>query len=100
MQQGSVLYAIVNEEADVSKAGQRHGVCHRCGWRGEVAKVRRRDRRRSNSETAYGRLCQECSTELLRASGVQGHHLRSEPTESAASHQPVEDDAIRRRSAS
>jgi hypothetical protein len=39
---------------------QRHGVCHRCGWRGNVGKVLRRDRRRLVSSNSYGRLCEEC----------------------------------------
>jgi hypothetical protein len=65
MQEGSVLCALKIDEVHVSKIGaMRHGVCHRCGWRGEVVKIRRQDRRRLKSEVAFGRLCQECATEL------------------------------------
>jgi len=98
---GAVLYAMVNEVAEVSKAGQRHGVCHRCGWRGEVAKVSRRDRRRANSETTYGRLCEECSTELFSASGNPDLHLHSDAEHSATTnHGDVGQESFRRRSAS
>ena len=41
------------------------GRCHRCGWRGSVTKVRRPDRSVIGSGRAYGRLCQECLSELI-----------------------------------
>jgi hypothetical protein len=44
---------------------QRHGACHRCGWNGLVCKVKRSDSRRFGIVPAYGRLCAECSAELL-----------------------------------
>ena len=43
----------------------RHGVCHRCGWTGPVAKVRRRDRRVLQTGSEFGRLCHECTDDLL-----------------------------------
>jgi Zn finger protein HypA/HybF involved in hydrogenase expression len=72
MQAGSVLCATDIKEADVSTDEQhRYGVCHRCGWRGEVAKIRRRDRRSLQSEIAYSRLCPECISDLYRLSDGQ-----------------------------
>jgi hypothetical protein len=41
---------------------QRPGVCHRCGWRGSVGKVHRRDRRFAMSANDYARLCDDCIT--------------------------------------
>jgi|NGEPerStandDraft_6_1074524.scaffolds.fasta_scaffold37557_4 hypothetical protein len=43
----------------------RQGVCHRCGWSGTVAEVRRDDRKRMNTGRMYGRLCSECVDDLL-----------------------------------
>jgi hypothetical protein len=45
--------------------GARDGVCHRCGWRGVVGKVRWRDRRQAAAPVPFSRLCQECADELL-----------------------------------
>jgi hypothetical protein len=42
-------------------------VCHRCGWKGVVGRVRRRERKHMQSGRAYGRLCQECVADLVRA---------------------------------
>jgi hypothetical protein len=42
-----------------------HGVCHRCGWRGAVAKVRRRDRKMLQTGRSFGYLCRECTDDLL-----------------------------------
>jgi hypothetical protein len=47
--------------------GQRPGVCHRCGWRGIVGTLHRRDREILGSGQHYGRLCQECVSDLLHA---------------------------------
>ncbi|MGP0111087.1 MAG: hypothetical protein ACLPR9_19900 [Acidimicrobiales bacterium] len=44
----------------------RHGVCHRCGWRGPVVKIGRRDRALLRTSEAYGRLCEGCIDDLLR----------------------------------
>lgn len=50
------------------------GLCHRCGWRGYVTKVRRHDRKLLGIDRAYGRLCQECVGALfagqLRREGI------------------------------
>ena len=51
-----------------------YGVCHRCGWRGNVGKVRRRDRKYMLSGRSFGRLCDECVVVLL-----QGHPSRQHP---------------------
>ena len=53
------------------RRGRRYGVCHRCGWVGMVDPVRRRDRRRLQTGRSFGRLCQECTTDLLRASSAE-----------------------------
>ncbi len=44
---------------------QKYGVCHRCGWKGPVAKVGRRQRRRLNTGRTYGRLCDNCVNDIL-----------------------------------
>jgi hypothetical protein len=46
---------------------QRQGTCHRCGWRGPVAKVSRRARKRLSIGNEYGRLCADCSGDLVKA---------------------------------
>ncbi len=46
---------------------QRQGVCHRCGWSGPVAKVGRGDRKRLKIGRSYGRLCSECTDDLIRS---------------------------------
>jgi hypothetical protein len=43
------------------------GVCHRCGWDGAVSKVSRKARRVLNSDQKYGRLCDECISDLERS---------------------------------
>jgi hypothetical protein len=40
------------------------GVCHRCGWRGEVAKFGRRERKMLGSRREFGRVCRTCFAEL------------------------------------
>jgi hypothetical protein len=50
--------------------GQRHGVCHRCGWAGTVGVVRGRDRRILKTGHRFGRLCQECVNDIVRAQPV------------------------------
>jgi hypothetical protein len=45
---------------------QRHGTCHRCGWKGSVSKVGRSDRKRLGIDREYGRLCQDCASDLAR----------------------------------
>ena len=58
---------------------QRHGVCHRCGWRGNVGKVLRRDRRYLVSGKTYGRLCEDCVAMLFHGQSAYGHgtgHVR------------------------
>jgi hypothetical protein len=56
---------------------RRTGVCHRCGWRGYVGKVRRRDSRCIQSGNANGRLYDECAAALLH-----GEAAVSNPDES------------------
>jgi hypothetical protein len=48
---------------------RRHGVCHRCGWAGEVSKVTRQLRKRLQIGRSFGRLCDDCLKDL--------HHLPS-----------------------
>jgi hypothetical protein len=55
---------------------QRDGVCHRCGWRGLVLKVGRRERKSLGVDRSYGRLCRDCARDLL----IQH---RSEPAKGA-----------------
>jgi hypothetical protein len=50
--------------------GQRQGVCHRCGWPGIVGEVRGRDRRTLKTGRRFGRLCQECVNDIVRAQPV------------------------------
>lgn len=40
------------------------GICHRCGWRGPVARVRRSIRTHLNMGRKYGRLCSDCIDHL------------------------------------
>jgi hypothetical protein len=49
---------------------QRHGVCHRCGWRGNVGTVSRRGRRYVVSGREYGRLCDDCVAVLSDGQSV------------------------------
>jgi hypothetical protein len=41
------------------------GVCHRCGWKAQVIKVHRVDRKRMGTGRDYGRLCDECVNHLV-----------------------------------
>ena len=50
--------------------GQRQGVCHRCGWTGLVGEVRGRNRRILKTGHRFGRLCQECVNDVVRAQPV------------------------------
>jgi hypothetical protein len=50
----------------LQQRGQRQGVCHRCGWRGIVGKLERRDREILKSAQHYGRLCQECVSDVFQ----------------------------------
>ncbi len=53
------------DRADESGAAQaRSGTCHRCGWKGPVAKVSRRERRTLDTGMTYGRLCAECTADV------------------------------------
>ena len=49
---------------------QRYGTCHRCGWRGSVVRVTRRDRKRSLGDRTFTRLCEDCVDELLGRHGT------------------------------
>jgi hypothetical protein len=71
-----VGFLTTSDEAGVARKAHQ-GVCHRCGWRGAVVKVRRRDRKLMKTGRAFGRLCHECTEELL--------HIRktSEPARAA-----------------
>ena len=53
-----------------------HGLCHRCGWRGAVAKVRRRDRKLLQTGRSFGYLCRECADDLLHISSAS-HRQRT-----------------------
>ena len=50
--------------------GLRQGVCHRCGWAGIVGEVRGRERRILRTGHRFGRLCQECVNDIMRAQPV------------------------------
>ena len=45
----------------------RNGTCHRCGWRGQVAKLNRRERRALPDDRNFTRLCDDCLNQLLHA---------------------------------
>jgi hypothetical protein len=45
---------------------RRNGTCHRCGWKGSVSKVGRNDRKRLGIDRQYGRLCEDCASDLAR----------------------------------
>lgn len=54
--------------SDKSEGGQfrsRRGVCHRCGWKGSVTKLARRERARLGTKE-FGRLCSDCVGDLVR----------------------------------
>ena len=51
----------------------RHGTCHRCGWRGHVAKITRRERRAFAGDRTFTRLCDECILELLHGRPEVAH---------------------------
>ena len=51
---------------------RRYGTCHRCGWKGAVAKVGRHDRKRLKTGHTFGRLCDECISDLMGAQGAPG----------------------------
>jgi hypothetical protein len=60
----------------------RYGTCHRCGWKGPVAKVSRRERRNLEIGRSFGRLCDECVSDLLgaqdaTATGVKAGKLKA-----------------------
>jgi hypothetical protein len=44
---------------------ERPGTCHRCGWRGMVSTVRRRERKHLPSGQSFARLCDDCLHELV-----------------------------------
>jgi hypothetical protein len=50
--------------------GQRQGVCHRCGWAGMVGEIHVRERRILRTGHRFGRLCEECVGDVLRAQPV------------------------------
>lgn len=43
---------------------RRYGVCHRCGWAGEVSRVTRQLRKRLQIGRSFGRLCDDCFKDL------------------------------------
>lgn len=51
---------------------RRYGTCHRCGWKGSVARVDRHDRKRLRTGRTFGRLCEECASELLETQALPG----------------------------
>jgi hypothetical protein len=50
--------------AGIVQERTRAGTCHRCGWRREISRVARADRRVPQIGFSYARLCQECRGEL------------------------------------
>ena len=44
---------------------QQRGVCHRCGWDGPVCQIPLTDLRHLKSAVAFGRVCDECASELF-----------------------------------
>ena len=59
---------------------ERHGACHRCGWKGPVSKVGRHDRKRLHVDRSYGRLCADCASELLRHQSARPAHQAAQKT--------------------
>jgi hypothetical protein len=57
-----------------------HGTCHRCGWKGPVTKVTRHDRRRLETGRSFGRLCEECMTDLAAS---RSRHPTAQPVQPA-----------------
>lgn len=50
----------------------RPGTCHRCGWRGSVAKILRGERRELRIDRSVRRMCIECTEELRQARSRSG----------------------------
>jgi hypothetical protein len=48
----------------------RHGVCHRCGWRGMVGKPAGPLRRVTGRRLSLRRLCPECAQALVANEGA------------------------------
>ncbi len=48
-----------------------HGACQRCGWRGTITRISRRERRELGMDLFVTRVCAECTGDLraLSASG-------------------------------
>ena len=55
---------------------QRPGVCHRCGWAGQVSRVSRADRRQMKTGKEFGRLCPDCVEYLTEHSA--GLHVQTQ----------------------
>lgn len=60
--------AAVHGTVDPGK--QRPGVCHRCGWKGLVSKVSRRQRKQLRTGHTFGRLCRDCLIELAYVASI------------------------------
>ncbi len=60
------------EGGDQSGGKRRYGTCHRCGWKGAVTRVGRHDRKRLNTGRTFGRLCEECVSDLLGTERAPG----------------------------
>ena len=50
-----------------SRARRRIANCHRCGWKQELRRVGRRDRRVIGALQGHGWVCADCITDLTRA---------------------------------
>ena len=60
------------ERRDEGSGKRRYGTCHRCGWKGAVAKVGQHDRKLLKTGRTFGRLCDECVSDLLGAETPAG----------------------------
>lgn len=60
------------QHGDQDGGRHRYGTCHLCGWKGAVAKVGRRDRKRLKTGRTFGRLCDECVSDLLGTETASG----------------------------
>jgi hypothetical protein len=68
---------VVDVESGDQEGGKPlYGTCHRCGWKGAVAKVGRHDRKVLRTGRTFGRLCDECVSDLL-GSGTAGGQAKT-----------------------
>ena len=57
----------VEDTLPASNASRTASDCHRCGWRQELHRIGRRDRRTIGLRHGEKWICRDCLTDLLRA---------------------------------